>query len=45
MRTTGLLVGVLAITFGILVIVLPELLRWLVGVFLIIGGVIALIRR
>jgi hypothetical protein len=37
--------GVVAIILGILVLVLPELIRWFVGVGLIVIGVLALARR
>ena len=37
--------GVVAIILGILVLVLPDLIRWFVGVGLIVLGVLALARR
>jgi len=41
MRIGGVWMGVIAIVFGILVLALPELLRWLVGICLIVIGVLA----
>ncbi|MBN2240663.1 MAG: DUF3096 domain-containing protein [Dehalococcoidales bacterium] len=37
--------AILAIIAGLLVIVWPELVRWVIGIFLIIWGVLALINR
>lgn len=37
--------AVVAIILGILVLVLPDLIRWFVGVGLIVLGVVALARR
>ncbi len=45
MKLSGWLVGILAIIFGILVIVFPDLLKWLVGIFLIVAGALAVLRR
>ena len=41
----GVWMGVLAIVLGILVLALPDLIRWIVGVGLIVIGVMALLRR
>ena len=38
-------IGAVSIIVGILVLVLPGLLQWLVGIGLIIIGVLALFRR
>ena len=38
-------IGIVSIIVGILVLVLPGLLQWLVGIGLIIIGVLALFRR
>ncbi len=43
MKISGLWMGILAIIIGILVLVLPELIRWLIGIGLIVLGVIAVI--
>lgn len=45
MRMTGLWVGIIAIVFGILVLALPDLLRWLVGIALIVVGILAILGR
>ena len=37
--------GILAIVFGVLVLVWPGMLRWLVGIYLIVVGVLAITRR
>ncbi len=45
MRITGLWMGIIAIVLGILVLALPDLIRWFIGVGLIVLGVMALVRR
>jgi len=40
----GLALGVLAVIFGILVLVFPKILNYLIGIFLIITGAIAIIQ-
>jgi len=45
MKISGIWLGVIAIVFGVLVLVFKELLQWLVGVFLIVAGLIAIVRR
>ena len=45
MKISGVMLGIIAVVFGILVLLLPELLRWLVGIFLIVAGLIAIVRR
>jgi len=45
MRITGTFMGVIAIILGILVLVLPDLIRWFIGVGLIVMGIMALVRR
>ena len=42
---TGLLVGIITIVVGILVLAFPDLLRWLIGIFLIAIGILALVKR
>ena len=41
----GVAMGVLAIVCGVIVLVYPGLLRWIVGVYLIVVGVLAISRR
>jgi len=37
--------GIIAIIFGVLILVRPEIVAWLVGIYLIVAGVLALSRR
>jgi uncharacterized membrane protein YfcA len=39
------LVGIIAILAGVLILILPELLRWIVGIFLIIWGVLTFLGK
>ncbi len=41
---SGLIVGILAILFGIFVLVFPKILRYLIALYFIIAGVIAIIN-
>jgi len=41
---TGLGMGILALIFGIVVLIFPKILNYLVGAFLIIFGAIAILR-
>jgi uncharacterized membrane protein HdeD (DUF308 family) len=41
---TGMVAAILMIIFGVLVIVLPDLIAWIIGLYLIIVGVINLIQ-
>ncbi|MFH1821771.1 MAG: DUF3096 domain-containing protein [Methanobacteriota archaeon] len=43
MGVTGLTAAVLMIIFGVLVIVFPNLISWLVGIYLIVVGLVNLI--
>ena len=45
MKISGLWMGIFAIVLGILVLVLPDLIRWFVGIGLIVLGILALIRK
>jgi uncharacterized membrane protein HdeD (DUF308 family) len=45
MKITGLWLGIVAIIFGILILILPHLLSWLVGIALIVVGVLAILGR
>ncbi len=45
MKIAGLWMGIVALVFGILILVFPYLLAWLVGIGLIVIGVLAIIRR
>ena len=41
---SGLAMGVLAVVAGILVLVLPDLLRWVIGIFFIVWGILAIVN-
>lgn len=43
LRITGFWMGIVAIIVGILIIALPDLLRWILGIALILMGVMAVI--
>jgi len=45
MKMTGLWLGIVAIVFGILILVFPDLLSWLVGIALIVVGILAILGR
>jgi hypothetical protein len=45
MKIPGLWLGIIAIVFGILILVFPHLLNWLVGIGLIVIGVVAILGR
>ncbi|MDD5191258.1 MAG: hypothetical protein PHE50_09495 [Dehalococcoidales bacterium] len=42
MKITGMWMGVIAVIVGILVLALPDLIRWFVGVGLIVMGAVAI---
>ncbi len=43
-KTTKEIIGIVAIILGVLIIVYPYLIGWLAGIFLVIYGVLELIR-
>lgn len=45
MRINTTWMGIIAIILGILVLALPELIRWFIGVGLIVLGILALVRK
>ncbi|MDD5289445.1 MAG: hypothetical protein PHY28_10095 [Dehalococcoidales bacterium] len=45
MKISGMWMGIIAIILGILVLALPELIRWFIGIGLIVLGIMALIRK
>ena len=45
MKITGSWMGIVAIIIGILVLALPGLLHWIVGIGLIVIGVLAVLGR
>jgi len=42
MKTNSMLTGVLAIVAGVLVLLMPSILKWVAGIFLIVYGIILL---
>ena len=45
MKITGLYMGIIAIVLGILVLAWPDLIRWFIGVGLIVMGLLAILRK
>jgi hypothetical protein len=45
MKIAGLWMGIVALVFGILILIFPYLLAWLVGIGLIVIGILAILRR
>jgi uncharacterized membrane protein HdeD (DUF308 family) len=45
MKVTGLWIGIIAIILGIVIIVRPNLIEWLVGIGLIVLGILSIIRK
>jgi uncharacterized membrane protein HdeD (DUF308 family) len=41
--TLGLVMGIVSIVFGVIVMIFPKILNYLVGIYLIIIGVMALV--
>ena len=45
MKISGVWMGIIAIILGILVLALPDLIRWFIGIGLIVLGIMALVRK
>jgi hypothetical protein len=45
MKLSGLAVGIVAIVVGILVLAVPHLLQWILGIGLIVVGLLAIVRK
>jgi len=45
LKITGLWMGIIAIVIGILVLAFPDLLRWILGIGLIVVGLLAILRK
>jgi len=45
LRITGLWMGVIAIVIGILILAVPDLLRWILGIGFIVVGLLAILRK
>ena len=42
---SGVALGILAIVAGLLVLIWPELVRWIIGIFLIVWGILAVMNK
>ena len=40
-----MVLGVIAIVAGLLILVFPDLLRWIVGIFLIVWGILTMLGK
>jgi len=45
MKVSGLAMGIVAIVVGILVLAVPDLLKWILGIGLIVVGLLAILRK
>jgi hypothetical protein len=45
MKVTGSAMGVVAIVIGILILAVPDLLRWILGIGFIVVGLLAILRK
>jgi hypothetical protein len=45
LRITGLWMGIIAIVIGILILAVPDLLRLILGIGLIVVGILAILRK
>ncbi len=45
MKRSGLITGIVAIIAGILILVFPSILVWIVGIFLIVWGILSILGR
>ncbi|MDH4067329.1 MAG: DUF3096 domain-containing protein [Dehalococcoidia bacterium] len=45
MKVSGLATGIVAIVVGILVLGFPDLVRWILGIGLIVVGLLAILRK
>ena len=44
-KVSGLLMGIVAIVVGILILVAPGAMQWILGVGLIVVGLLAILRK
>jgi len=44
-RISGLWMGIIAIIIGILILAVPGLLQWILGIGLIVVGILAVLRK
>ena len=45
LKVSGLVMGIIAIVIGILILAVPDLLRWILGIGFIVVGILAILRR
>ena len=45
LRVTGLWMGTIATIIGILILAVPDLLRWVLGIGFIVVGLLAVLRK
>jgi hypothetical protein len=45
MKISGLWLGIILIVIGLLVLFLPALIQWIIGIGLIILGILAILRK
>ena len=45
LRITGLWMGIIAIVIGVLILAVPDLLRWILGIGFIVVGILAILRK
>lgn len=45
LSVSGVAMGILAVVAGILVLIRPELVRWIIGIYLIVWGILAIINK
>ena len=41
----NLWIGIILVVFGILILAVPDLIRWLVGIVLLVVGILSIIRH
>jgi|APFre7841882590_1041340.scaffolds.fasta_scaffold10746_2 hypothetical protein len=44
-KVSGLVMGIILLVVGILVLAFPDLLRWILGIGLIVVGLLAILRK
>jgi multisubunit Na+/H+ antiporter MnhC subunit len=44
-KVSGLVMGIILLVVGILVLAFPDLLRWILGIGLIVAGLLAILRK
>ncbi len=45
LKVSGLAMGIIAIVIGILILAVPDLLRWVLGIGFIVVGLLAILRK